>query len=164
MTFDEIKSVTKSRLNSVTGKIEPDPNNSTSGRDICYSSNDFWTVRIVMASKYEKSSGDFDSGWFVPGANTILLFYETIEQGLKNEGLIDNNTDPLEKQFLLAKGIQQTLLHEIGHVFTLDDDNDISHDGVMRSPISVLHAMLPAFQKFLSDDLKEIQKSSKALN
>jgi hypothetical protein len=146
--------MTKTNYYAVMGWENPPDPVVPSGRDIVANSSDYWTVRIVMASSVTLSDiipawGNFTpNGLFQSTANTILLLYETHKSVHPNATTATINTS-----------IQQTLLHEIGHL--LIDKNE-GTDGVMKSPISASEKLQSQYQKFLISDILKIQEYSRA--
>ena len=135
---------------------------SGSGRDISGNSKDFWTIRIVMASQFDLSlkfpnnpPNTFVYGGFESGTNTIDVFYETIKYYHQQAGLSMDT---------LGTSIQQTILHEIGHVLMTGTDADHKNDRVMKTGISAVDKLKPQYQEFLLDDIKKIQELSRANN
>ena len=120
-----------------------------------WNTKDFWTVRVVMASKIESyydffGQGEDSSpyGLFAKGDNTIFIFYEKLKADYP-----DWND--------LQISIQRTLLHEIGHVLLKGTDDDHNKPGGV---MSVHDRLKPENLKFLLEDIKEIQENSRARN
>jgi len=125
------------------------------GRDSEFTTDAYWTVRIAMAStvdahdiwpdQYPTPNKIFPSGVYQPEKNTIVVFYERLNSLYSGSNL--------------STAIEQTLLHEIGHILTLNDDNDPNTtEGVMKQWADPLQAK---YQKFLPENIKRIQKNSK---
>ncbi|MGL6194592.1 MAG: hypothetical protein ACRC2T_07180 [Thermoguttaceae bacterium] len=129
------------------------------GRDIYGDCDEFWTVRIVMASQIDLYTIDptwghsVNPGFFQSGYNTIFIFYETINISSQNAG-----------STMMGNATESVLLHEIGHVLSLDDlEIANASEGVMKSPIPFMQTLLPEFRKFLDSDITQIQQISKPL-
>ena len=119
------------------------------GRDISGNCHEFWTVRILTASK-----NGTDYGGFSPGANGISITYAGIK-GLVDAWNVANPNDTAD----LTTIIRRTVLHEIGHLLM---DGVHPSDGVMRTGIGVGDRKNTQYQRFLKDDLKKIQLHSRA--
>ena len=134
----EVWNVLKARPKPGTLPVEsePDPNNTTSGRDITGNCKEYWTVRIVMVSKYPDNTG----GGFVFGTNTILICYEWLKSIIPS--------------LILSAMIERVILHEIGHTI-IDSNHQLT--GIMQNE-------LDPFGVFIDDDLKKIQENSRARN
>ena len=121
------------------------------GRDSQVTSDAFWTVRIVMASKLDVNliwpnafpKDSFKLGLYQTNKSTIVLFYESINSMIS---VADRDN-----------AIQTILLHEIGHVLTLSDAESAA-EGVMSA--SETNLLLPDYQKFLLADILRIQEKS----
>jgi len=84
--------------------------------------------------------------------NIILIFYETIKEAYPQLGF------PTDVDLNIP--VQQTLLHEIGHALTLEDDESLTATGGVMNT-KVYDPLDPNFQKFLLSDIQKIQKNSK---
>ena len=111
------------------------------GRDIPETSDDFWTVRIVMIS-----DEDDDNGIYYKHKNTIFINYETF---CYNYAVSDPG---------IHIAMQRTLLHEIGHALI---DKNHQPDGVMATNLQPSEQLLSQYHVFLPDDLKKIQEYSR---
>jgi len=138
-------------------KSELDPANTTSGRDLYGNSPDFWTVRIVMLSILEEDAAagndhEKTTGAFVPGVNTIVIFFEAIRH--------EYPSGPLG-QTLTNIAIQTILLHEIGHALT-NEAHTLT--GLMQEYLDAADVLNPENQVFLPETLRKIQYYSRARN
>ena len=125
--------------------------NSNCGRDLFGNSKKFWTVRIVMASKFNFASivpnvaHPWAPGVFHYETNTIVIFYESIQSHYTYPSHINS-------------AIRWFLLHEIGHA--LIDDNH-TPGSVMQDIIYPSYVLEEKYQKFLLQDIKKIQEYSR---
>jgi hypothetical protein len=172
LTNNELMNVLGIQLNSENG-IEIDPTNNQSGRDIPYSTEDFWTVRIVTIPRYSTIGGAFHQI-----SNSIFFCYDRISEMVTSW---NSNCDP---DVTLQDFIRLIVLHEICHALidaienvVTFDSNGIPHDSLgqeisnISNSIGVRNTILRSvnnititdfakaleFSHLLRTDIKDIQ-------
>jgi len=99
----------------------PNPSNTTSGRDIGYSTDAYWTVRIVTISNYLDCPGHF-----VTNTNTIAICYGYITSEVEKWNTYRPNETVTQDD--MNRSIEYFMLHEICHVLIDNDDRVVCFD------------------------------------